>query len=86
MNRKKDYRDLKKHRDTCNKQNKRYYGKTSYKYERRRYTVEEDVLILSRSMTDSELSEKIHRSVKSIQIRRCRLNKGQCSEAVETLS
>ena len=35
MNRKKDYRDLKRHRETCRKQHKRYYGKTAFLYEGR---------------------------------------------------
>ena len=35
MNRKKDYRDMEKFRKTCNRQNRRYYGKNSNIYPRK---------------------------------------------------
>lgn len=74
MNRKKDYKDLTKWKDTCKRQNLKYYRKTQ-KYERRHWTNHEDKLVLERTMTDTELSEKIKRSVKAIQLRRHRLKR-----------
>lgn len=74
MNRKKQYRDLRKHRETCNRQNRRYYGKSAI-YERHSWTSEEDDAVLEHSIPDSELSPKLGHSVRAIQIRRSRLRK-----------
>ena len=74
MNNKKYYRDLKKYRNTCNRQKRRYYGKSAV-YDRHSWTSEEDDAILKHSIPDSELSPKIGHSVMAIQIRRSRLKK-----------
>lgn len=63
-------------REIRNAQRKRYYSKTlNISQGRRRWTKEEDNLVLNSSLTDTELSKLIQRSVRSIQVRRCRLKK-----------
>lgn len=74
MNRKKDYKDMSKYAKTKNAYYKRYYGKTAV-YEPHLWSNAEDAMVLEHSITDHELSEKIGRSVKAIQIRRSRLKK-----------
>lgn len=74
MNRKEGYCDLRRHRETCNRQNKRYYGKTAI-YKPKPWSEHDDKLVLAHSITDHALSEKIGHSVKAIQIRRSRLKK-----------
>lgn len=54
-------------------EHKRYYGKTSFLYPRRKWSPEEDKLVLAHIIPDSELSVKIQRSLKAICNRRCRL-------------
>lgn len=61
----------------------RYYARTAFKYERRRWTVDEDKLVLIHRIPDSELSPIIKRSMKSISNRRWRLRKA-ASENKET--
>ncbi len=73
-NRKENYRNMELFRKTRNAQRQRYYDKTS-KYKPRAWNKEEDEAVLSHDITDTELSEKISRSVASIQIRRSRLKK-----------
>ncbi len=75
MNRKKDYRDLKRHRETCRKQHKRYYGKTAFLYEGREWTSAEDDMVVAHTVPDTVLSEQIQRSVGAIQRRRWLLKK-----------
>ena len=59
-----------------NEERKRYYDKTAnaprYKC---KWTEEEMDMLFSSKLTDTELSKEIERSVASIQIMRCRLNK-----------
>lgn len=76
MNRKKNYKDMDKFRRTRNAQKKRYYAKTAI-YAPRRWTYEEEMMVLEHSITDTELSSKIGRSVGSIQKRRSILKKKQ---------
>lgn len=64
-----------KERDLKHAEHKRYYARTSFKYERRRWTVDEDKLVLIQRIPDSELSPIIKRSMKSISNRRWRLRK-----------
>lgn len=76
MNRKENYRDMNKWRDTCRRQNRRYYRKTQAYSEisnRRKWTQEEDSEILRRDISDRELALKLKRSMSAIQIRRSRL-------------
>lgn len=47
-------------------EHKRYYAQTAFKYERRRWTDDEDKLVLIQRIPDSELSPIIKRSMKSI--------------------
>lgn len=74
MNRKEGYCDMQRYRDTCNRQNRRYYGKTAI-YKPTPWSDQDDDLVLAHCMTDHALSEKIGHSVKAIQIRRYRLKK-----------
>ena len=64
-----------KERDLKHAEHKRYYARTAFKYERRRWTVDEDKLVLIHRIPDSELSPIIKRSMKSISNRRWRLRK-----------
>ncbi len=72
-----------KERDLKHAEHKRYYARTAFKYERRRWTVDEDKLVLIHRIPDSELSPIIKRSMKSISNRRWRLRKA-ASENKET--
>lgn len=54
-------------------EHKRYYARTAFKYERRKWTDDEDKLVLIQRIPDSELSPIIKRSMKSISNRRWRL-------------
>ncbi|MCD8006719.1 MAG: hypothetical protein LUF29_07100 [Oscillospiraceae bacterium] len=56
---------------------KRYYAKTASLYPRHAWTEEETKLVLEHKMPDSELSEKIGRSLKSIQEKRRRLKRAE---------
>ena len=74
MNRKEGYRDLCKWRATKRRYKNRYYGKTAI-YEPSRFTESDCEMILEHNVTDHELSDIIHHSVRSIQIKRSRLLK-----------
>ncbi len=56
---------------------KRYYGKTANKYPKRAWTDEEIRLVMEHSIPDSELSQKIGRSLKGIQEKRRRLKNAE---------
>ena len=56
-------------------EHKRYYAQTAFKYERRKWTEDEDKLVLIQRIPDRELSRIIKRSMKSISNRRWRLRK-----------
>lgn len=60
-----------------NESRKRNYASTRKPSNRRKFTAEEDSLIISHNMTDRELSDLIMRSCQSIQMRRQRLKSGQ---------
>lgn len=75
MNRKEDYRDMEKYHKACQRQHRRYYSKTSFLYPSHPWTAEEDALVIKHEITDSELSEKIGRSVGAIHNRRYELKK-----------
>lgn len=76
-NRKECYANMERYRKTKHEQAKRYYGKTSYKYERKSWTKIEDKLVLGHKVSDSLLSELIERSVGAIQTRRSVLRRLQ---------
>lgn len=61
--------------DRKHSEHKRYYAQTTFKYERRKWTDDEDKLVLIQRIPDSELSPIIKRSMKSISNRRWRLRK-----------
>ena len=69
------YKDEEKYKKVRNAQRKRYYRKTANKYPIRPWTAYEDRKVLEHSITDTELSALIERSVATIQTRRCRLKK-----------
>lgn len=64
-----------KERDLKHAEHKRYYAQTAFKYERRKWTEDEDKLVLIQRIPDRELSRIIKRSMKSISNRRWRLRK-----------
>ena len=56
-------------------QKSRYYAKTSNAANRcSKWTNEEIRLITDADLTDSELSQRLGRSVKAIQVKRCKVN------------
>lgn len=74
MNRKNEYKDLEKWRATCNRYNTKYYARTVEAENRKQpYTEHEVALILEHSVTDTQLSKIIGRSVKAIQVKRAKL-------------
>lgn len=71
-----EYRDMEKYKEYKRKTQRNYRKRTGAgQYPAREYTLEEDRMILERSMTDRELGIKIQRSVGAIQKRRHRLKK-----------
>lgn len=76
MNRKKDYKDLNKFKKCKRKQQERWRKRSgAFKYGRRRWTEEEDTMVLLQNETDRELSKKIQRSIGAIYARRVKLKK-----------
>lgn len=76
MLRKDKYKDMEKWKETSRKQKRKYYAKTSNrKNSKKKWTQYEVELIMEHKQSDSELSETLGRSVRSIQIKRCRINK-----------
>lgn len=76
MLRKDKYKDMEKWKETSKKQKRKYYAKTSNrKNSKKKWTQYEVELIMEHKQSDSELSETLGRSVRSIQIKRCRINK-----------
>lgn len=70
-----NYADMEKFKKTRYEQRKRYYHKSEGIYEKRPWIKEEEKQVLAHSITDTELSKKIRRSVKAIQVRRSKLKK-----------
>ena len=76
MNRKNGYRDLKKYRETCNRQQRKYYRETANAENRyKKWTKEEIKLILEHKISDREISKLIMRSMKSIVMKRTKIKK-----------
>ena len=69
------YKDKDKARATNKAQKLRYRRKTQLYSGKPRWTLKEDKLVLDHTISDTELSFMIHRSVQAIQIRRHRLKK-----------
>ena len=81
MNCKGSYKDPEKYAAYARRSKTKYRERTGAGIWKNRFTVLDDELILSRIMTDRELSEKIHHSVGSIQKRRWELkNKKEIKE------
>ncbi|MCD8006000.1 MAG: hypothetical protein LUF29_03355 [Oscillospiraceae bacterium] len=59
---------------------KKYYSKTSYLYNRHAWTEEEIKMVMEHTIPDSELSEKIGRSIKAIQEKRRRLKQAEAEK------
>ena len=72
--RKSGYTDLEKWRKTVSRYNKKYYNKTAL-YLPRKWTENEIQMLFDENISDRELSEKIHRSMKSIVLKRHRVRK-----------
>ena len=71
MLKKQNYKDLSKWRNSKNRQRKRYYQKTQNAGNSQEiWTKEDEELVLAHSMSDTELSSLIGRSVGAIQKRR----------------
>lgn len=75
--RKKSYKDMAKFKETRREQRRRYYRKYQGNYPLRRWTNDEDKLVVAHKIPDSKLSVKIKRSVASIQTRRSILKNGK---------
>ena len=76
MNRKNDYKNIDKWRETCHKQRLKYYRKTACaKNKSKRWTAEEVEIVMNHEVSDHKISEIIGRSVEAIQQRRCHENK-----------
>lgn len=82
MLKKENYKDLNKWRKSKNRQRNRYYRK-SQKAENsgETWTKKEEDLVMAHSMTDTELSKKIGRSVGAIQKCRCKI-KSQIAKSI----
>lgn len=71
MNRKSDYKDMERFRETKRNYYRKYYKVTeNARNSRKRWTKEKDRLIIEHSIPDRELSELIGRSMKAILVRR----------------
>ena len=87
MNRKSDYKDIKKWRSACHRQRLKYYGKTAdSENSHKRWTDEEIEIIMRHEVPDHVISAAIGRSVESIQIKRCNENKKRLIERSVDLS
>lgn len=80
--RKSAYKDLDKWRNSVTEYNRRYYSKTAL-YEPRRWTDEEIEMIMKKEKPDRELSEILHRSMKSIVKKRCMVKKKTESDVMQ---
>lgn len=76
MNRKNDYKDISKWRNTCRKQKNKYYGKTAFAENSHKPWSEEEIeMVMKHESPDRIISELIGRSMGAIQIRRVMENK-----------
>ena len=74
--RKSSYKDVEKYKKIVKEQKSRYYAKTqNAKNSRERWSPEEIELILKHEISDTELSERLGRSVGAIQAMRCLVKK-----------
>lgn len=76
MNRKKDYRDMDRYRETRNAQKRRYYRRTEKSINSGQpWTPHEIKRVMEHNVTDMQLSKEIGRSVAAIQVMRNRLKR-----------
>ena len=74
----KDYVDQEKYRIYRNNYNRRYYKARQFlKNSRKKWTEEDIQIVMERNLPDTDIAFKLGRSVKAIQILRCRLKKLQ---------
>lgn len=74
----KQYKNKKLARQRRNEQRNKNYNKTAYApNHKKKWSKVEDEYVLDCSMTDFELAQMLKRSVRAIQIRRCKLKKGK---------
>lgn len=69
-------------REAKRRQHKTYYAKTAFIYASRPWLPSEDEQVIAHSIPDSELCEKIQRSLKAIQNRRWRLKKQSRAKSI----
>lgn len=91
-NRKENYKDMNKYYKTKREMQYRYYHRMGTGiYKRRSWTEAEDNLVVKHPIPDRELSKRLKRSVKSIQMRRHKLktqdisNKGTMESILEAV-
>jgi hypothetical protein len=65
------------------KMHARYYaGAEQAKWRGEAWGVVEECMVMERTMSDHDLAEKLGRSVRAIQIKRCKLNKQNLLESI----
>lgn len=76
--RKKNYADIEKWRNTVTTYNRKYYQSTSYaRNSYKKWTQEEDRIVLEHTIPDREISKLLGRSMKAIIQRRHNLTRKQ---------
>lgn len=76
--RKRDYADIDKWRNTVTTYNRKYYQSTSYaRNSYKKWTQEEDRIVLEHTIPDREISKLLGRSMKAIIQRRHNLTRKQ---------
>lgn len=76
--RKRDYADIEKWRNTVTTYNRKYYQSTSYaRNSYKKWTQEEDRIVLEHTIPDREISKLLGRSMKAIIQRRHNLTRKQ---------
>jgi hypothetical protein len=81
INRKSDYKNIEKWRETCHKQRLKYYRKTANAENHRKpWTPEEIEIVMLHEVSDHMISKIIGRSVMAIQMIRHKENKKRSEE------
>ena len=79
MNNKKCYKDMEKWRASCHRYRLKYYRRTAFAENHRSpWTNKEIEIVMAHEFPDRVISEMLGRSVQSIQIMRCKMNKKRC--------
>lgn len=83
MRNKKGYKDMEKWRAGCHKERLKYYRQTAFAPKSDLpWTDEEIEIVLAHKSRDRDISKMLGRSVASIQIKRCRINKKRDGENI----